>query len=230
MKTAIAIRQVAYEDLGILSNLLPDFGYQIRYIEAGMDSIDKSAMQSADLLMMLGGPISVNDDSDYPFLGDLLSPIATRIKAGQPTLGICLGAQLIARTLGAPIYPMAQKEIGWSELTLTSQGQSSCLRHLADCPVLHWHGETFDMPPGVEHLAQTDVCRNQAFALGRHLLALQFHPEVTERGLERWYIGHTVELAQAGVSIPALRQQAAKHTPQLLDRTHKCFVEWLKNL
>jgi GMP synthase-like glutamine amidotransferase len=132
-----------------------------------------------DLLVCLGGPIGAYEEAAYPFLRDELALIERRLAAARPTLGICLGAQLMARALGARIYPAPAKEIGWGEVRLSEAGQKGPLRHFAGVPVLHWHGDTFDLPKGAELLASTVLCANQAFAFGRYALAFQFHPETT---------------------------------------------------
>jgi GMP synthase (glutamine-hydrolysing) len=101
-------------------------------------------------------------------------------------------------------------------LTLSAAGQASGLRHLADTAVLHWHGDTFDLPAGAVHLAATPVCHNQAFSVGAHALALQFHAEAFGLALETWFVGHACEIAATpGLTVPQLRQGGA------------CFREWL---
>lgn len=231
MKTALAIRHVPFEDLGILEALLPQAGYACRYAEAGLESFAALDPALPDLLIVLGGPIGANDAGDYPFLADELKLLKRRLDAGLPTLGICLGAQLMARALGARVYPARAKEIGWAPVTLTSEGRRSCLRHLADTALLHWHGDTFDLPDGAARLASTAICENQAFSYGRNSLALQFHPEVTAERLERWYIGHAVEIAAtSGISVGQLRADAARHGAALKERARKCFAEWLAGL
>lgn len=230
MHDALIIRHVAFEDAGLLAGILPRFDYRPTIVEAGRDTTEDRTLQATDLLIILGGPISANDEQDYPFLHGLREGVARRLENSGPTLGICLGAQIIARALGANVYPGKAKEIGWSTLELTAAGRNSCLRHLDNVPVLHWHGETFDLPPGAEHLASTAVCMNQAFSIGRHLLALQFHPEVTANGLESWYIGHTLELSGAGVDIPTLRKESLRHAPALHTAGDALFTEWLEQL
>ena len=176
MKTVLAIRHVAFEDLGGFEAPLKATGYAIRYADMGVDRI--ADLPAPDLLAVLGGPLGAYEDDVYPFLRDEIALIATRLTAGQPTLGICLGAQLMARALGARVYPGPGKEIGWKALALTAPGEK--LLAPLTVPVLHWHGDTFDLPQGATNLAATDICDHQAFAYGRHALAFQFHPEAQQ--------------------------------------------------
>ena len=229
-RTAIAIRHVAFEDLGSFAGVLSDLNYAVEYREAGGDDVASLDPLAPDLLVVLGGPIGVNDAVDYPFIADELRLLERRLAAGLPTLGICLGSQLMAHALGARVYPAAVKEIGWGPLTLTDAGRHSSLRHLAPerSPVLHWHGDTFDLPAGATLLASTPICPNQAFSWGPAALALQFHVEVTAAGLERWFIGHTVEIAATpGISVPQLRAHTAKWAGGLEEWARKCLREWV---
>jgi GMP synthase (glutamine-hydrolysing) len=120
--------------------------------------------------------------------------------------------------------------MGFAPLELTEAGARSPLRHLHHQPVLHWHGDTFDLPPGGEHLASTAVCRNQAFSIGAHALALQFHPEAELPALEDWFVGHAVELAAAHIDVPSLRAQAAKNLPTLREASGLMLKAWLDGL
>jgi GMP synthase (glutamine-hydrolysing) len=229
MPRAVIIRHVPFEDLDGFAAVLEARGYGIAYREAPVDDLAAPELATADLLVVLGGPIGAYEDHLYPFLGDEIALVERRLAAGRPVLGICLGAQLMARALGARVYPAGAKEMGWAPLELTAAGRESCLRRLAPgTAVLHWHGDTFDLPAGAVHLAATPQCRNQAFAWGRHGLALQFHLETTGRGLERWYVGHAAEIAATpGVTVPELRAQAERHAPPLLPQARACLADWL---
>jgi len=230
MRQAIAIRHLAFEDLGLLGPLLADTGFSVRYLDAGLDPIDAAEVAAADLLIVLGGPIGAYEEEAYPFLAPEVRAIEMRLRADRPTLGICLGAQLMARALGARVYPGIAKEIGFAGLTLSDEGRRSCLRHLEGGPVLHWHGDTFDLPPGAVHLASTAVCRNQAFSHGTSL-ALQFHAEVDVRRLESWLIGHTVEIGSVpGLKVTDLRADGLRVADDLLARGRAAMQAWLDGL
>ena len=232
MPSAVAIRHVAFEDLGSFAALLERRGWTISYRDATVDDLTAPALAAADLLVVLGGPIGAYDDEPYPFLLDELRLIEQRLAAGRPVLGICLGSQLMARALGARVYPGTGKEIGWTPLALTAAGRASCLAALgAAAPVLHWHGDTFDLPKGAVLLASTERYRHQAFAWERHGLALQCHIEGEALGLERWYVGHATEIAATpGLAVPALRAAARRWAPLLAPRAAQCLAAWLDGL
>ncbi len=230
MKSAIAIRHVAFEDLGSLEPILERHGYRFEYREAGVDRLSANDADT-DLLIVLGGPIAVYDDAIYPFIAQELALLEKRLARDLPTVGICLGAQLMARALGSRVYPGKRKEIGWAPLTLDSEASANALSPLEGVPVLHWHGDTFDIPDGAVHLASTDACRNQAFAWRRRGLALQFHAEVRPAALERWYIGHACEIsATAGISVAALRAEAARHGAALQKPAEVLWANWISSL
>ena len=170
----LAIRHVDFEHLGTFEAALARRGYAVRYVDAATDDIAALDALAPRLLVVLGGPIGAYEEALYPFLLGELRLIERRLAAGMPILGICLGCQLIARALGARVYPGKAKEIGWSPIALTEAGRASPLAHLAGCDhrVLHWHGDTFDLPDGVELLASTKLTAHQAFRRGTNALAL----------------------------------------------------------
>lgn len=215
MKRALAIRHVAFEDLGLIQPWLEERGWRVDTIDAGVDDLGAIDLDSADLLVVLGGPIGAHDDDLYPFLSVEVDLVGRRIASGRPILGICLGAQLMARALGARVRPMAAPEIGFAPLELTEAGLDSMLSPLQGLPVLHWHGDQFDLPAGLPSLARTPHCGHQTFMAGQNALALQFHLEVDTGRFEQWLIGHTNELRSAGVNIPSLRSQAALYQTDL---------------
>jgi GMP synthase (glutamine-hydrolysing) len=228
---AVVFSHLPFEDLGSLEPELQRRGFAVKTIDVTTARFPLPAAESCDLLIVLGGPIGVYDSADYPFLAGEIDSISRRLAAHKPTLGICLGAQLMAAALGARVYPGARgPEIGWSHLQpaglqLTPDWFAPLLTK--DLSVLHWHGDTFDLPAGAQHLARTELYDNQAFAVGDYALALQFHPEVTEIGLERWYVGHACELNQKQIPIKQLRADAHTHTPALLNAATQFWKLWL---
>jgi GMP synthase (glutamine-hydrolysing) len=227
-KILLAIRHLAFEDLGGFGQPLRDAGYDIRYADMGVD--DVAGFGDPDLLVVLGGPIGAYEEQLYPYLADEIAFIARRLAAAHPTLGICLGAQLMARALGARVYPGPAKEIGWKPLSLTGAGRD-VMGPLAGLPVLHWHGDIFDLPEGAVNLASTNVCPHQAFQVGSHALAFQFHPEAQSPGFERWLIGHAGEIAATpGVSVAQLRSDTQRYAAAALAGGRAVLAHWLAGL
>ncbi len=143
-------------------------------------------IRSASALVFMGGPMSVNDE--LPYINQELELIRKAVSLGKPILGVCLGAQLIAKALGSRVYPNAVKEIGWYPIRWTEAAADDpvCGGLKGSDTVFHWHGETFDLPPGAELLASSDACRHQAYRAGRGIYGLQFHLEVTPEMIADW--------------------------------------------
>lgn len=230
MKSVVAIQHIAFENLGSLEAVLSEQGYTVQYLPAWSANLAAQVQAIApDLLVVLGGPIGVYEEDRYPFLAEEKALLKRRLADGKPTLGICLGAQLMAAALGGEVYASGHKEIGWAPLTLSAAGLDSPLRFLSGelADVLHWHGDTFTLPAGAVHLASTAVCQNQAFAYGAHALGLQFHPEAQGEQIEHWLVGHACEIAGAGVDVTALRRDARRHGAALQEQARRFFSAWL---
>lgn len=230
MKSVIALRHLHFEDLGSLEPLFVELGYQIQYIDATVADLESVDVTSPDLLVVLGGPVGAFDEGFYPFLDRELALVERRLQSPRPILGICLGAQLIARALGADVYPMGYKEIGFSPLTLTPQGLDSPLAALSATQVLHWHGDQFDIPVGAIHLAGSSACPNQAFSYGKNVLGLQFHLEADSTRIEQWLVGHANELGQAGIDPRVVRLDAEALGQVLTKAAHEVISAWLRQV
>lgn len=228
-KTIYAIQHLAFEDLGSLEDVFYQLGFRVRYFEAGVDDLT-AAFAHDGLTIILGGPIGIYETEDYPFLKDEIALLKQRLAADKPTLGICLGAQLIAYALGAKVYAGHQKEIGWSPLSLSLRPNQVLSPLLNNVHVLHWHGDTFDLPENAALLASSDIYTNQAFEVGNNILALQFHIETTEEHFEKWLIGHTCELRSANISIQKLREENKKYAQNLEHAAFEIIQKFLKRI
>jgi GMP synthase (glutamine-hydrolysing) len=229
------LSHVAFEDLGSLEAPLRERGFAIETVDVATARFPLPQAERCDLLVVLGGPIGVYDQREYPFLTGEIACIAARLAAHRPVLGICLGAQLMAAALGARVYPGAHgAEIGWSPIE-AAPGPADSPEWFAPLlapglAVFHWHGDTFDLPPGASHLAKTELYMNQSFSIDNFALGLQFHPEVTETGLERWYVGHAYELHYAGISPTRLRADAQRYAPALQEAAGRFWSLWLDSI
>jgi GMP synthase (glutamine-hydrolysing) len=226
-KKCLAVRHVAFEDLGLLGPLVAARGFGVRYHDAGVQPIDVETFLAPELLIVLGGPIGVYERDAYPFIADEVTAIAARLQAGKPILGICLGAQMMAAALGAGVAPGPAKEIGWAPVTLSADGQRSVLGPLRTTPVLHWHGDNCELPAGCTRLASTQHCPVQAFMRMPAQLALQFHLETDPARFESWLVGHTVELGKAGLDPRVLREQARVQGPATRELGQKVLAAWI---
>lgn len=173
------LQHVPFEGLGSIGPWLETKGYEVtctRFFE----SADLPAVEVCDLLVVMGGPMSVNDEAMFPWLVAEKRFVREFIHSGKPVLGICLGAQMIASALGARVFANPVKEIGWWPVHSVDARAGELFRFPDTETVFHWHGETFDLPPGAVRLARSDACENQAFQIGASVIGLQFHLETTQ--------------------------------------------------
>ena len=182
---------------------------------------------TVDLLVVMGGPMSVNDEAEFAWLAAEKRFIAEVVARGRPVLGICLGAQLIASAYGARVFRNTEKEIGWFDVHACT-GTEDAFDFPPTTTVLHWHGETFELPPGARLLATSTACRHQAFQLGERTIGLQFHLEMTAESLRAIIDNCRAELVparwiqdEAAILAHAEGQFAATHA--LMDR----LLAWL---
>ena len=173
------LQHVPFEGLGSIETWLHSMRADVSVTKSFEDPA-LPAVDDLDLLVIMGGPMSVNDEQEFPWLAAEKQFIRKAIERDKAVIGICLGAQLIAGALGAAVYPNREKEIGWFPVTAEpasdAEGLFTFPRELL---AFHWHGETFDLPDGATRLARSAACDNQAFQLGRRVIGLQFHLETT---------------------------------------------------
>ncbi|WP_341864733.1 type 1 glutamine amidotransferase [Desulfomicrobium norvegicum] len=165
-----------FEGIGSIDKWLNQRNANVSYSRF-YESNDLPALSEIDIVIIMGGPMSVHDESEFPWLVEEKRFLREAISAGIPILGICLGAQLLASALGAKIYKNSQKEIGWFDITKVP---NPGFQFPDTIKVFHWHGETFTLPPGAVHLARSAACEQQAFQYGENIIGLQFHLETTQ--------------------------------------------------
>lgn len=177
------LQHVAFEGLGSIEVWLQDSGFEITSTQF-YDSKELPNVEDIDLLVVMGGGMSVHNEEDYPWLVEEKKFIKNIIGAGIPTLGICLGAQLIANSMGGEVFPNSVKEIGWFPIQATKSTHETSFQFPKEIEVFHWHGETFSLPSGAVQIAESKGCKNQAFQLGDNVIGLQFHLETTSRSAQ----------------------------------------------
>lgn len=172
------LQHVPFEGLGSIEPWLHNAGYEIsstRFFESGV----LPEIEDIDLLVVMGGPMSVNDETGYPWLVKEKEFIRSTIEVGKPVLGICLGAQLIANAMGGEVFQNSVKEIGWFPIEVVKSDDNTAFQFPEETEVFHWHGETFNLPKGAVQIAKSKGCVNQAFQIGSNVIGLQFHLETT---------------------------------------------------
>lgn len=170
------LQHVPFEGPGAIAAWLKTTGADQAYTRFYQATV-LPRIEEFDLLVVMGGPMSVNDEQEYPWLLIEKQFIREAIQAGKAVLGICLGAQLIASAMGAGVYRNSQKEIGWLPVQGVAAEDDAAFRFPSSLEVFHWHGETFDLPSGAVQLARSEGCENQAFQFGSSVIGLQFHLE-----------------------------------------------------
>jgi GMP synthase-like glutamine amidotransferase len=220
-----AMQHVAFETPGAIEAWARARGHAFRITRSDLGQAPP-AVQAGDLLVVMGGPMGVHDEVAHPWLVPEKRAIRAAIDAGAHVLGICLGAQLIAHVLGARVFANRHKEIGWWPIEWTDAARATS-RWSPLCEaqrVFHWHGDTCGLPAGAEHLARTDACEHQAFALGDRVLALQFHVEMTRAGVDALLTHGAADLAPGLYVQTAAAIRAGAHE---LGTLHALLERWL---
>ena len=199
MEEVLVFQHDPFEDLGFFAEVLEKQGAEYRVLRLFHGEMPTEDWDRVKALILLGGQMHVGEEDDFPFLRWEKKIIRAAIDEAVPILGICLGAQLIAATMGAPVFHGAVKEIGWSPISITPHGQvDSLLGYLPEnATVFQWHGDGFELPSGAIRLASSIHFKNQAFRIGKSIYGLQFHLEVTPAMIERWIDQRSKDLALA---------------------------------
>lgn len=204
----LVLQQIAIEGPGLFADFMgqANSAFDVVVLEHGQPI---PSLSRYDALMVLGGPMNVYQEREYPFLAEENRAIVAALERGMPYLGVCLGGQLLAKALSAPVSANPVAEIGFSEVKLTEAGKRDPLfRGLGSkLPVFQWHGDTFAIPKGAVRLAGSALCRNQAFRYGRNAYALQFHLETTADAIRSWAAAYMSDLGS--VPAEAVRQLLA---------------------
>lgn len=214
------LQHVPFEDIGSMAAWLKDHGARVSYTRL-YDAPALPDFLGFDLVIAMGGPMSVNDESVFPWLRTEKQFLREAIKHGVSVLGVCLGAQLIASALGCRVYPNQVKEIGWFPIEPT--GAAATAFQFPRCRVFHWHGETFDLPAGAVHLARSRACENQAFQVKQNVMGLQFHLETTPESARALIENCSDELVpgpciQSASELRAVPKQTYSDINRLMDR------------
>lgn len=233
IKTATIFRHARPDPSGTIAQVLRDRGITISACATPFESLDGFDPLAPDLLVVLGGSCGVYQMEHYPFLQDELRIIKARLEADRPTLGICLGAQLMAAALGARVFKGEQgPETGWQTVRMTGEGRASPARHFDESvtKIMQWHGDTFTAPPGAALLAGSARYPHQVFSAGKKAIGIQFHPEVTEEILTEWFIDFSYDVYAGKIDLPRLRQETAECLPVVQRQTALFLNEWLDQI
>lgn len=184
----LIIKHIDIEGPGTIEEFFSNTSWQLQSIDLSKDKLSIKDFSKLTAIISLGGPMNVYQEDKYPFLKEEDEFLKKAIKSEIPILGICLGAQLLAKACSAKVKPAQTQEIGWHKLNLTEQGREDPLfDNLAkELDVFQWHQDTFEIPKGGALLAESPSCANQAFRFGRNAYGLQFHIEVTPEMVETW--------------------------------------------
>lgn len=230
-KKALIIRHVPVEGVAGFRQPIEAAGYHVDRIDVSDAAFSSVDLREPDLLIMMGGPMGVYEHDEHPWIPCQLRRLALRLEADRPTLGVCLGAQMMAAALGATVHAGPVKEVGFHSVTVHDDALDGPLRHLVDVPMLHWHGDTFTLPDNAELLASSHLYDHQAFRRGNNLLALQFHAEMgLDPRFDSWLAKWPDTVADAGTDVETLRSAHDSLGPGAVSAGQAMIADWLQQL
>jgi len=226
MKRLLAVRHVEFENLGIMEGIFKELEVEVKYLDTFKGKrLSDGEEGNFQFLIILGGYMGAYETDKYEFLNYEYELIETFLKAKKPILGICLGAQMLARALGARVYKGQNgKEIGW--FPVKKVGNHPLFSHFPESiKVLHWHGDTFDIPEGAKRIFSSEKYENQGFVYEDRVVALQFHIEVNRKLLKPWISAYEEELKAEKINPETLLTGIDENEEKTLFETCKKFVE-----
>ncbi len=224
---ALVLQHADHITLGNFEPVLREHGYDITIVDATTQDISVLDPAEADVVIVLGGEMGVYETEKHPHLLDEMQFIRARIDARKPLFGVCLGAQLMAGSLGARNYKGDKPDLGYQDIQLTQAGLASPLRHVAGVGMLNWHGDHFTLPEEATLLGTSAAYPNEAFAIGDFALGVQFHPEVTASMHEEWTRNSSDQFDKEGIDEDEWRELGRKNNPAMQVASRAMFSEWL---
>lgn len=230
----LVFQHVPHEPLGTLDPLLRAAGFRIRYVNFRRNPDQRPTLDRYSALIVLGGPMNADDAGAHPNLATEVELIQEAVDRNMSVLGICLGAQLLAKALGGYVRAGEAREFGWQHVSLTDSGMTDPVLGTFDTRqrVFQWHEDGIELPPGVEHLAGSPACPVQAFRHGEHVYGLQFHLEVSAGLIERWLRvpdnRAVIEREESGICRANIRAQTARYIAATEALSRSTFGRWIE--
>jgi GMP synthase (glutamine-hydrolysing) len=229
----LVFQHVPFEPLGTLDPLLKESGFRIRYVNFGRDPDSRPTLEKYAALIVLGGPMNADQIDSHPNLLTEVEIIREAVQRDMSILGVCLGAQLLAKALGGAVTRNAVREIGWYDVALTESGKNDPVLS-AFAPVqevFQWHEDGISLPPDAVHLATSPASAVQAFRYGKHAYGFQFHLEANQPLIDRWLSvpDHQATLIeeQGHISAGSIRSQTATSIGPLQELSRETFTRWV---
>jgi GMP synthase (glutamine-hydrolysing) len=226
------LQHIHCETPGIISDCLQSADIDLRFVRTFERNPIPSNLDTQAGLIVMGGPMSVYDHDQFPFLLEEQRLIEEALKDDKPVLGVCLGSQLLAATLGAEVKSGAQKEIGWHPVTLTEYAATDALwKELPDrFTAYHWHGDVYDLPQGAVSLASSDLTPCQGFRYGTNAYGFLFHMEVTEKIIKNMVAEFQDELEEQCITAGSIIEKTRDFLSALQTVGGRVFRRWVKLL